>query len=60
MDSHTVRPVYATFNKVGKGIDQQECAAFYVLARERIYADSIGMTCPKGASRFPVDAHRTG
>jgi hypothetical protein len=29
-------------------------------ARERSYAASMGMTCPKGASRFPVEAQRTG
>jgi hypothetical protein len=29
-------------------------------ARVRSYATSMGMTSPKGASRFPVDAQRTG
>lgn len=48
--SRIVWALYAQFNG-GKEIDEQECAAFYVLPRERIYAASIGMTYPKGTVR---------
>jgi hypothetical protein len=34
MYSHTVRALYTSFNKVGKEIDEQECACFFLSARE--------------------------